>query len=92
MNYDEIIGAGIDYIDAKNAFRRRCPHGAYITYSNPEICDLYRWLDRAEHALDVIAAVTGISQSVIINAARIENRYYERGGQQMLSHQRLLGR
>lgn len=92
MNYDEIISAGVDYINARNAFGYRCPHGAYITHSNPEVYDLYRQLDRAEHTLAVAARVTGISQADIVNAARIENRYYARGGQQSLSSQRLLGR
>lgn len=90
MKYDEIINCGHDYNDACNAFMRRCPHGAYITHSNPEVYDLYRQLDRAEHALDVVAWVTGISRADIVNAARIENRYYARGGQWILNPQRLL--
>lgn len=90
INYDEIISAGSEYIDARNAFSRRYPHGIYVTHSNPEAFDLYTLCERAERVLFTVSWVTGISQDVIINVARIENRYYERGGGRCVDAKRLL--
>ena len=77
INFDELISAAQDYMDYSFRFSRKYPNGGYITCANPELCEAYRWLDRAERALTVVCYVTGIPAAVLIQAARFCNRFYE---------------
>ena len=92
INYAEIINAGTNYIDARNSFSSKFhrPGGYYITHADPDLYDSYRLVDKYETALNAMAYAFEIPVSVIINAARIENRYYERGGQYLVDYKKLL--
>lgn len=90
INYDEILSAGIDYMMQAYDFYRCHPGPNYISHSNPKLYDDYHRMERAEHALDMVAYATGLHTADIIQAARIYNRYYDRGGEKIIDAQRLL--
>lgn len=92
INYGEIISTGTNYMDAQNHFRSKYhrPGGYYITHADPELYDAYRLVEKYETALNAMAYAFEIPASVIISAARVENRYYERGGQCLFDYKKLL--
>ena len=90
INFDELLSAGTDYLSSAYEFRSRYHGGVYVTYSNQDCYQRYHQMERQEHALYTLQWVLGIPQDVIINAARIENRYYERGGEGYISSETLI--
>ena len=90
INFDELLSAGTDYLSSTFEFRSRYHGGVYVTPANPDCFRRYHYMERQEHALDTLQWVLGIPQNVIINAARIENRYYERGGEGCISSEALI--
>ena len=92
INYGEIVTAGSEYIDAQNRFMSKYhrPGGYFITHSQPDLYDACRLVEKYETALNAVAYAFEIPASVIINAARIEKRYYERGGQFLIDLEKLL--
>ena len=85
MNYATLLSAAHDYIYAYNDVRRAFPHGFTLwnsTLLHSEAAQKSICHDRYECA--------GIPQEVLIQAARIEDRYYERGGTQCLDPERLI--
>ena len=77
-NYDLVLNYGFDYIDAENAYRSKY-HNMYITRNGtPEAWDAAERAERALHALCDAATLINIPADVIVGAARVMNRYYER--------------
>lgn len=93
MNYEAILAAASDHIWAYNDLKRAFPHGLDL-YRTTEWGSLKaetaRRFDRTEAVLRGICEVTGIPMSAAINAARIENRYYDRGGTRCIDAERLI--
>ncbi len=93
MNYAVLLSAAHDYISAYNDVRSTFPHGyslwnSTLFYSNAaqkSICH-----ERYEAVFRTLCECTGIPQEVLIQAARIEDRYYERGGTRCLDPERLI--
>jgi len=81
IDFDQLLSAGFDYISSTFEFRSRYHGGVYISHSNKDCYERYQQMERHDYALNTLHWVLGIPQDVIINAARIENRYYERGGE-----------
>ena len=93
MNYDAIITAAQEYSDRINAFRRAYPHGYHFgqeTRLHADATQKYISLDKAEAILWAVCEATGVSVDAAVSAARIYNRYYERGGEHILDAERLI--
>ncbi len=93
MNYGAIIAAATDYMIAYNDLRRAFPNGVFLYLETPwgsKAAIRYRYYERYDAVLRGICAATGIPMAAAINAVRIENRYYERGGVKCLDMERLL--
>ena len=92
-NYDTLLAAAHDYIYAYNDLRRAFPHGVYIGRNAPlhsAAVQKYIYSDQNEAVLRAISECTGIPEGVLIQAARIEDRYYARGGTRCLDAERLV--
>lgn len=93
MDYNTLLSAAHDYIYTYNDFRRTFPRGVYIGRNaslhsdavQKSICH-----DRYEAVLRALCECTGIPEDALIQAARIEDRYYEHGGTQCLDPERLI--
>lgn len=93
MNYDAIIAAATDYMYAYNDLRRTFPNGVCLyqeTHWGSKAATRCRYYDRYDAVLRGICEATDIPMAAAINAVRIENRYYERGGTQCINSERLL--
>lgn len=93
MKYDTLLSAAHDYIYAYNDLRRTFPRGLTIWNSTPinsDAAQKYIQLDRYEAVLYAVCECTGISRDVVITAARIEDRYYARGGTRCLDAEQLI--
>lgn len=93
MNYDAILAAANDYIWAYNAMRRAFPQGLALfrtTEWGSLKANLARNFDQYQAVLRGICEVTGIPMGAAINAARIEIRYYDRGGTRCIDAERLI--
>ena len=93
MNYDTLLSAARDYIYAYNDLRGTFPRGIYIGHNallNSGAVQKYICLDKKETALDCLSECTGIDRRVLIQAARVEDRYYARGGTRCLDAEQLI--
>ena len=93
MNYDTLLSAAHDYISAYNDVRRTFPHGFTLwdsTLLHSEAAQKSICHDRCEAVFHALCECAGIPQEVLIQAARIEDRYYERGGTRCLDPERLI--
>lgn len=93
MNYATLLAAAHDYIYAYNDVRRAFPHGFTLwnsTLLHSEAAQKSICHDRYEAVSHALCECAGIPQEVLIQAARIEDRYYERGGTQCLDPERLI--
>ena len=93
INFDCVISAALDYMSAYGDMRRHFPHGCYLygaTRNDSQELRDYHCLDRAERALSVLCEGIGITTDIAVQAARIENHYYERGGSQLVDSERLI--
>ena len=93
MNYDTLLSAAHDYIYAYNDVRRTFPHGYCLwdsTLLHSEAAQKSICHDRYEAVFHALCECAGIPQEVLIQAARIEDRYYERGGTRCLDLERLI--
>lgn len=93
MNYDTLLSAAHDYTYAYNDLRSTFPRGIYIGHDallHSGAVQKYICLDKKETALDCLSECTGIDRRVLIQAARIEDRYYARGGTRCLDAEQLI--
>ena len=93
MNYDTLLSAARDYIYAYNDLRSTFPRGIYIGHNallNSGAVQKYICLDKKETVLDCLSECTGIDRRVLIQAARVEDRYYARGGTRCLDAEQLI--
>ena len=93
MNYATLLSAAHDYIYAYNDVRRTFPHGFTLwnsTLLHSEAAQKSICHDRYEAVFCALCECAGIPQEVLIQAARIEDRYYERGGTRCLDPERLI--
>lgn len=93
MNYDMLLSAAHDYTYAYNDLRSTFPRGTYIGYDallHSDVVQKYICLDEKETALKCLSECTGIDRRVLIQAARIEDRYYARGGTRCLDAEQLI--
>lgn len=93
--YDMLLSLGWEVIDATRAFRTAYPHGCFIGryMINDEDCkrrSLYDRMELAEKILREVCYVIHGDQTAIVRAARIQERYYERGGSKILDAERLI--
>ena len=73
--------------------RRTFPHGFTLwdsTLLHSEAAQKSICHDRCEAVFHALCECAGIPQEVLIQAARIEDRYYERGGTRCLDPERLI--
>ena len=85
--------AAHDYIYAYNDVRRTFPHGFTLwnsTLLHSEAAQKSIYHDRYEAVFHALCECAGIPQNVLIQAARIEDHYYERGGTRCLDPERLI--
>ena len=93
MNYATLLSAAHDYIYAYNDVRRAFPHGYTLwdsTLLHSEAAQKSICHDRYEAVFHALCECAGIPQEVLIQAARIEDHYYERGGTRCLDPERLI--
>lgn len=93
MNFDTIINAAQEYSDRTNDLRSTYPNGFCLTTDTRLYADKAQksvYLDQAEAVLWAVCDATGIPVSAAINAARIYNRYYDRGGTHCIDAERLI--
>lgn len=93
MNYATLLSAAHDYISAYNDVRRTFPYGFTLwdsTLLHSEAAQKSICYDRCEAVFHALCECAGIPQEVLIQAARIEDRYYERGGTRCLAPERLI--
>ncbi len=93
MNYDTIFDAAQNYIDQENLLRKTYPNGLTIWEDTPIHSDAahrYIYTEKAEAVLNALCEFAGIPVAAAINAVRIYNRYYERGGTLFLDAERLV--
>ncbi len=93
MNYDTIINAAQEYIYQTNLLRKTYPHGLTIWDDTPIHSDAayrFRYTEKAEAVLNTLCEFAGIPAGAAINAARIYDRYYERGGTLCIDAERLV--
>lgn len=93
MDYNTLLSAAHDYIYAYNDLRRTFPRGVYIgrnTLLHSDAAQKYIYLDKIEATLDSLVECTGITREVLIQAARVEDRYYARGGTRCLDAEQLI--
>lgn len=93
MNYDTIIYAAQEYSYQVNKLRSSYPNGLTIwedtkIHSNQGQRAIYT--EKAEAVLNALCEFAGIPAGAAINAARIYDRYYERGGTLCLDAERLV--
>lgn len=93
MNYDTIISAAQEYIYQMNQIRKTFPNGLCVwknttIHSNEGQRAIYT--EKAEAVLYALCEFAGIPVGAAINAARIFDRYYERGGTLCLDAERLV--
>lgn len=91
IDYDAIINAGAEYLAAKaNLFERY--HAPIYVGNNPprDLSDRYHEMRTCERILQAVAEVSGIQSYAIIQAARAFNRYYDKGGERIISSERLI--
>ena len=89
INFDELLAAGQNCISSNFEFYKRY-RGMLINHTMRDAYERWWAVQRDERALDTLAWVLGIPQNIVINAARIENRYYERGGDKVLNSEKLI--
>lgn len=93
LNYDTLLSAAHDYIYAYNDLRRTFPNGVYIGRNAPlhsDAAQKYIRLNRSETVLRALCECTDIPEDAMIRAARIEDRYYDRGGTRCIDPERLI--
>ena len=93
MNYATLLSAAHDYISAYSDVRRTFPYGFTLwdsTLLHSEAAQKSIYHDRYEAVFRALCECAGIPQEVLIQAARIEDRYYERGGTRCLDLERLI--
>ena len=93
MDYNTLLSAAHDYIYAYNDVRRAFPHGFTLwnsTLLHSEAAQKSICHDRYEAVLRALCECTGIPEATLIQAARIEDRYYDRGGTRCLDAERLV--
>lgn len=93
MNYDTIISAAQEYIYQENRRRKTYPNGCclwddtLLHYDKAQRCI---YTEKAEAVLNALCEFAGIPVGAAINAARIYDRYYERGGTHCIDAERLI--
>ncbi len=93
MNYDTIISAAQEYIYQENSLRKAYPNGLTIwedTLIHSDAAQRYIYAEKAEAILNALCEFAEIPVGAAINAARIYDRYYERGGTLCLDAERLV--
>lgn len=93
MQYDTLLNAAQEYCEAQFNFQFMFPNGIPRSASDPHgfgKARLWNKVEMAEAVLDALSEFSEIPREVMINAVRIENRYYERGGTELLSAERLI--
>ena len=93
MNYDTIISAAQDYIYETNRLRKTYPNGFSLwndTLLHSDKAQRYIYTEKAEAVLSALCEFAGIPVAAAINAARIEERYYARGGTLLIDSERLV--
>lgn len=94
INYEVIITAASDYIYAMYEIRKAYPKGYTIFSDTPYHDDFVQkhvQLEKSRDVLWALSEMSGISVDVAVNAARIENRYYEKyGGTRIVDAEKLI--
>ena len=89
-NYDLVLSYGFDYIDAENAFHSKYRNMCITRNGTPDAWDAANRAENAVRSLCDVSLVLNIPYDVIVNAARVMNRYYERGGGLVIDAEKLI--
>lgn len=95
IDYEQLLVTGSDYMDAENRYRgnkdfRGLYLGGTLSGVKREAFEASIRAEWAEHALYIACYITGIPENAVVRAARIEARYYDRGGSKVLDSKRLI--
>lgn len=86
LDWGQVTAFACDFADAQKEWQRCRVRNPYADIRRPE----YRNFVAAEFQLWGIANVLGIPMYVLVMAARIERKYYRRGGLRGLDYERLI--
>ena len=95
INWEQVLAAASEYMDAEQYYRGNEDFkGHYIgdelSGVKRKTYDAERNASWAERVLYTVCYATGIPEVAIIRAARIEARYYDKGGTKVLDAERLI--
>ena len=90
LDYDYLINFGYEYMEAEHAYRS-CYRDMFISRTgNPDAYYASQRAYRAGNVLSDVAIMTHVPADVIVNAARVMNRYYDRGGGLVIDAEKLI--
>ena len=95
INWDQLLSAAHDYMDARRYFLGNDDFkghyfGDQLSGLKRQSYDASNKADEAERILYTACYATGVPEDAVIRAARIEYRYYDRGGSQCIDAERLI--
>ena len=90
LDYDLLLNFGADYIDAENAYRSRYRNKYITREGSPDAWKAAEDAWKAGSVLADVAIMTRVPADVIVNAARVMNRYYERGNGLVVDAEKLI--
>lgn len=91
IDYGEVLAAGSEWFSYRAALAEQTKkYGTYITYAKRELYDAYALFDKADRVLWTLAQAVNIPADAIKKAARIEERYYNRGGTLLIDARALI--
>lgn len=95
IDWEQLLSAARDYCDMELYYRGNSDfHGLYIgdelSGVKRQSYDAANCAEWAERVLYTACYVTNVPEAAVIRAARIEARYYDRGGSKVLDAERLI--
>lgn len=92
LDYEVILSAACDYIDAKNDYLRTYGKGNYIHDYNRPMEKSYLRMDKHDYVLTQLCYAFGLDFSDVIRAARTYLEYYDRGNVNCVSAEYLFSK
>ena len=91
LDWSILLTFGENYIDSEYRYRTMIvnrPRLMTVETKDEVIAREDSW--QASFALDDVADMTRVPVNVIVNAARVVNRYYDRGGSRLVDAEKLI--
>lgn len=90
LDYDLLLNFGADYMMAEYAYRSRYRNMYISRTGSPDAWKAAEDAWKASSVLSDVAAMAHVPADIIINAARVMNRYYDRGNGLVVDAEKLI--